>query len=340
MGAMKTVYALPPHVNKNIKNLRRIIMYERIKIGAKELHLQEMPEVKMNGKSGREIYYSMEEDWKIRNAFYASVKCFDNKHSWKGSPKTNESSKAFFQYVLLEFFGRTQFEYFDEAIKEAHKRFQTEKDFIFEDAMQVLIDRWNEKKELTYNGKVYSAFEIYCASAKYYDFYEPHGKFKHTYKYNAKIDYKFTKVLQHNILLHSAKWLTGNASELAIKEIIERKVDSVNNRQHGLLSDIKNQAKNLDYFLGKSVINIKSGKTLTSKFSYKIFKHTKYDFLMGPAEIEVLDEEKINNKILIGKSQKGLGYKVKIKNIMYDDFRIYDHQMQEVSLHELLQRSM
>lgn len=312
---------------------------ERIQIGDKELHFQKMAPVKMNGQSGKDVYYSMEEDWKVRNAFYASLKCFDNKHSWKGNARTVESRYAFFQYVLSEYFGESQFEYFDRAIKEAHSRFQTEKDFIFEDAMQVLIDRWNDK-ELNYNGVEYSAFEVYCSSAKYYDFYEPHRTFKHTYKYNLPIDFKFTKVLNHNILLHSAKWITGNAAELAIKEIVERKIESVKSEQHGLLSDFKNQIENKDYFLGKSVINIKSGDTLLSEFAYKIFIHTKYDFCFGPAEIEVTEDKKINNRILIGKSQKGLGFKVKIKNVVYDDFKIYDHDKNEITLGEMLERSM
>lgn len=315
------------------------MIIERIQIGSKELHLQEMTPVKMNGQSGKDIYYSMEEDWKVRNAFYASVKCFDNKHSWKGSPKTVESKYAFFQYVLTEFFGVSQFEYFDKAIKEAHGRFQTEKDFALEDAMEVLIERWNDR-ELEYNGRSYSAFEIYCSSAKYYDFYEPHGTFKHTYRYNAPIDYKFAKVLNHNVLLHSVKWVTGNAAELALKEIVERKIDSVKSEQHGLLSDFRNQIENKDYFLGKSVINIKSGKTLLSEFAYKMFMHTKYDFCFGPAEIEVTDDRKINNRILIGKSQKGLGFKVKIKNVIYDDFKIYDKNKDEITLGEMLDRSM
>ena len=193
---------------------------------------------------------------------------------------------------------------------------------------------------MEYNGKFYSAFDVYCSSAKYYDFYEPHGTFKHTYKYNAPIDYKFAKVLQHNILLHSAKWVTGNAAELAIKELVERKIESVKKGQHGLLSDMRNQIENKDYFLGSSVINIKSGKTLSSDFAYKIFMHTKYDFCFGPAEIEVTYDKKINNRIIIGKSQKGLGYKVKIKNVIYDDFKIYDHDKNEVTLGELLKRSM
>lgn len=309
-----------------------------ITLGTKELHYEKFKPVTLGEWTGKEILEEFENSKKRKAIFMSGLSSYDNKNIWKleksGKTVFPEAKMAFFQENLKQH-GHEQYSVFNDKLRTIGKRFLKEEGYTLEHGIQDTLEIWNSPI-IEIEWKHYTPFELYVSSWKFFEFYMPYSeKWKKVKIYEYPLKDYIVEELKFNILIHAVKWLLGDVSEMVSQKLIQVASKKVNSDNHvDLCNNQKDQYQNIDLKYKDHKVSIKSGHTVTSENATKMFKHTPYTHIMGPVIMDILDHHE--GGISINSSIHGLGKSFKVKNIVFDDFRIIDRNGDNISLSEFL----